>query len=114
MSHKQLITLRVNGEVVSATASNLSLFSAVEMEVVLLLRPGLTYMMLRDIISRFHRSLVRTIPIHKNTRPFDRASRMKISSQIFFDSSKKIRVVLCFNNSQFAKTDACIPKQLVT
>ncbi|QDT83926.1 hypothetical protein MalM14_15610 [Gimesia chilikensis] len=73
MSHKQLLSLRVNGEVDIATASNLPLFSTVEMEVVLLLRPGLTYMMLRDIISRFHRSLVRTIPIHKNTRPSDKA-----------------------------------------
>lgn len=48
MSHKQLSTLRVNGEVVSATASKMPLVSAVEMEVVLLLRSGLTYMMLRD------------------------------------------------------------------
>lgn len=48
MSHKQLSSLRVNGEVVSATASNLPLVSAVEMEVVLLLRSGLTYMMLSD------------------------------------------------------------------
>lgn len=48
MSHKQLSSLRVNGEVVSATASNLPLVSAVEMEVVLLLRSGLTYVMLND------------------------------------------------------------------
>lgn len=48
MSHKQLSSQRVNGEVVSATASNLPLVSAVEMEVVLLLRSGLTYVMLND------------------------------------------------------------------
>lgn len=48
MSHKQLLSLRVNGEVDIATASNSPLFSTVEMEVVLLLRYGLTYMMLRD------------------------------------------------------------------